>query len=245
MGAYLYDNDYVTDFLKWIKILEEKQIKPIYYKNTFSYDLNELEQFQQEILVSKNSSLAYFFANEFSYKTYLMQKIIIDNEDYKYAYLFAQTIDNADIKTLQNIVIKSNKIKYICKFACFVKTNDLTSLETIILQSKNAKTVHMFIKYVKGTDINKFKNIILDSKKPRYLFELAKHITDPKDIIQIEDLIIETKSFTYIRLLAQKIKYVNVEKLEQAILDLEDISEISKFAKNVKQSKMKRFLLIS
>jgi hypothetical protein len=244
MSAYLYDDDYIADFLRWIKILEEKQIKPI-YKNIISYDQNELEKFQKEIIEKKDSSLAYFFAQEFTYKTYLMQKIIIDNEDYKYAYLFAQTIDNADVKTLQNIVIKSNKIKYICKFACFVKTNDLSTLETIILESKNAKMAHMFIKHIKGVDINKFKDIILNSKKPRYLFELAKHITNQKELILIEDLIIATKSFTYMRLLAEKIKHVNVEKIELAILDLDNINEIKKFAKNVKKSKMKRFLLIS
>jgi len=102
----------------------------------------------------------------------------------------------------------------------------------------------MYLKHVKGADLTKFKQIILASKKPRYLFELAKRLDDSKEIVLIQDLIIESKSFTYMRLFAEKIKQANVEKIEQAVLDNGNPIEIKKFAKYVKKSKMKQFLLV-
>ena len=245
MSKYLFDNDYGADSLKWIKLFEEKQNKLFIYNiNQLSYNTEELELFQEQIIKQNDSALAYFFAFEFSYKRYRMQKIILDNKNPKYAYLFAQNIENADIKALQKIVIDSNKIKYICKFACFVNNADIKSLESIILKSNSVKYAHMYLKHVKMADVEKFKSIILQSKKPRYLFELAKHVNNLTDLSIIEDLIIASKSCTYIRLLAAKIKKANVEKLEQAILDLENTIEIKRFAKSVKKSKMKNFLVL-
>jgi len=102
----------------------------------------------------------------------------------------------------------------------------------------------MYLKHVKGSDTSKFKQIIIDSGKPRYLFELAKHLTTDSDIEMIEDLIIKSNSFTYMRLFAEKIKKANVEKLEQAVLATDNGPEIKKFAKYVRKSKMKQFLLV-
>lgn len=238
MNKYLFEDDYSADSLKWIKRLEEKQLK------LATYNQEEIDKFQTEIIQENDSALAYFFACEFPYKRYRMQKIILDNKDPKYSYLFAQNIENADIKALQKIVIDSKKIKYICRFACFVENADVKPLEKLIIKSKNVKYAHMYIKHVKGADINNFKKLILESKKPRYLFELAKHTTDPQELIVIEDLIIATKSFTYMRLMAEKIKLANVEKIEQAILDTDNTNEIKRFASGVKKSKMKKFLLV-
>ena len=73
---------------------------------------------------------------------------------------------------------------------------------------------------------------------------MAKKTTDSKELKKIEDLLIEVKSFTYIRLMAAKIKNSNIEKLEKAILESENVEEIKKFAKSVKKSKMSNFTLL-
>ena len=238
MNKYLFENDYSADSLRWIKKVEEKNLQQS------QNNMAELELVQNEIIETNDSALAYFFTCEYPYKPYRMQKVILDNKDPKYSYLFAQNIRNADIKALQKIVVDSKKTKYICKFACFVQGSDLKPLEALIIKSKNVKYAHMYIKHIENANINKFKEIIISSKKPRYLFELAKHLQDIKDLELIEDLIIESGSFTYMRLLADKIKKINVDKIEQAILAMNNIEEIKRFAKNVKKSKMKKFFLV-
>jgi hypothetical protein len=234
MNKYLFESDFSADSLRWLQRCE-------------SFDRNrieELEGLQNEIIEKNDSALAYFFATEFPYKLHRMQKVILENKDAKYAFLFAQNVRNCDIKALQKLVVESRKTKYICKFACFVKGADRKPLESIILKSKNVKYAHMFLKHVKGSDVSKFKDIILSSGKPRYLFELARHTTDPAEMAQIEDMIIAARSFTYMRLLAEKIKQANVEKIEQAVLDTDNVNEIKKFAKYVRRSKMKKFFLV-
>lgn len=245
MNKYIFESDYSGDSIRWDRKLIEKQFKlNPFSKDKSGYNPEDLEKLQNEIIAAGDSALAFFFANEFSYKPYRMQKLIIDKKDAKYAFLFAQHIKNSDVKALQSLVVNSKNKKYICKFACFVKQADRKPLENIILKSKNVKYAHMYLKHVKDADVNKFKDIILASKKPRYLFELAKHIKDLTEMSQIEDLVIESGSFTYMRMLADKIKIANVEKLEQAVLDSENTSEIKKFVKYVRRSKMKGFLLV-
>jgi hypothetical protein len=235
MNKYLFESDFSADSLRWLQKCE-----------AFNKEKSEdLEKLQNEIILTNDSALAYFFATEFPHhKPYLMQKVVLDTKDAKYAFLFAQNIRNAAIPSLQKVVIESRKIKYICKFACFVKGAERKPLESIILKSKNVKYAHMFLKHVKGSDVAKFKDVILASGKPRYLFELAKHTKDQKELSHIEDMIIASRSFTYMRLLAEKIKLANVEKIEQAVLDTDNVSEIKKFAKYVRRSKMKKFFLV-
>jgi hypothetical protein len=102
----------------------------------------------------------------------------------------------------------------------------------------------MYLKHVKGSNVNKLKKIIITSGKPRYLFELAKHLSNPKEIALIENKIIQSGSLSYMRLFAEKIKLANVERIEQIILDSGNMNEIKKFAKKIKGSKMKRFLIL-
>lgn len=228
-----YDSDLSSDQLRWLHFTAIKQ--------DFSKNRKELERLQKEILNEKDAAFAYFFAAEFGYQTHLMQKLILDKKNVKYAFFFALNIGNADIKALQNIVAESNKTEYITKFACFVKGADRKYLERFI---KNAKYATMYLKHVKGADANKFKEIIIQAGKPSYLFELAKHLSLPEDIERIENLIIESNSFTYMRMFAEKIKGSNVDKIEQALLDSNNSAEIKKFAKYVKKSKMRQFLLV-
>lgn len=221
-----------ADYFKWIdRVSQVKRHKTI-----------ELERLQNEIIRDGSTSYAYFFASEFQYKTYRMQRVILDHKDPKYAYAFALSIPHADIKALQDVVVSSNKIKYITQFACFVKRSDRKLLESIILKSKNVQYAHMFLKHVKNANIKKFRNLILESGKPRYLFELAKH--SPSDIELIEDLIIKSGSFIYMRLLAEKVKQANVDKIERAVLATNNGPEIKKFAQCVRRSKMRQFLLV-
>lgn len=240
MNKYLFESDFSTDSLRWIKKLDEKNIK-----SNFKIKNEILDSFQDEIIKDNDAALAYFFALEFPFKQYKMQKIVLDNKDPKYAFLFAQNIENSDTKALQKIVVDSKKIKYICKFACFVKNAEIEPLEEFILNSKNVKYAHMFLKHIKNSNVEKYKQLIFKCGKPRYLFELAKHLDSKDEISLIEDLIIQSKSYTYMRLFAEKIKLANVDKIEEAILNSNNLDEIKKFAKYVRKSKMKMFLLVT
>ena len=46
------------------------------------------------------------------------------------------------------------------------------------------------------------------------------------------------------RLFAEKIKLSNLEKIEKAVLDTDNVDEIKTFAKYVKRSSMRKFFLI-
>ena len=176
----------------------------------------DLSTLQKEIVETKNPAFAYFFALDFHTSLHLMQKIILDAKDAKYSYLFALDIPNADINALQDIVIKSNKIKYINQF------------------DSNIKSAHHKL----------LQSIILKSKKPKYLLELAKRTKNAYLLKKIEDILVETHEYTYMRLFAENIEGANIERLEQAILDGNDSDEAKKFAARVKNSTMKQFLLL-
>jgi len=121
------ESDYNSDCFRWVN------------KSIGISKSSSVEKLQNEIIQAKDSALAYFFATDFGYQNHLMQKVILDNKDAKYAFIFAQNIPNSDIKALQSIVIESKKIKYITQFACFIKQADLKLLESLILKSKNVK----------------------------------------------------------------------------------------------------------
>lgn len=206
MGSYTDDDiaaDHSADLFRWANIDEVS-------------NKEDIERLQNQIIEDGNAAFAYFFAVDFAYKTYLMQKVILDNNDAKYACAFAMNIKGADIKALRNVVIKSKKVKYINRFACFVK----------------------------GANRKRLEALIIESKKPRYLFQLAQRLTSSKDIEKIEDLIIRSGSFTYMRLFAEDIASADVEKIEQAVLATDNSAEVKKFAKYVSKSKMKKFLLV-
>lgn len=248
MNKHIFETDYSADWPRWFEIF--KDIKD--HHINFSSD-KKLDKIQEEIIINQDAALAYFFSCDFKYKTYKMQEVILKKKEPKYALLFAQHIPHADIQALQNLVLNSDhkdKIKYICKFACFVAGADKKKLENIIAKEvskqpyKKARWAHMFIKNVPGANIDKFKNSILKSRKPRYLFELAKHVDSRREISQIENIIIKLQSYTYIRLLAQKISAANVSKLEQAVLDTGNGKEIKKFARAVKKSKIRNLSIL-
>jgi hypothetical protein len=236
---HIFENDFSNDFFRWLKFCESKKISHL-----IQVSPSQLEYIQNEILQSKDYQLAYFFALEFSFQNHKMQKLILDCNDPKYAFIFALNIKNADIKSLQKIVLDSKNIKYICKFACFIPSSYLPSLEKFILSAKNPRYAYLLIKNNKRVSFNKYKQLILNSDNPLYLFELAKNLNNIKDITFIEDKLISLKAYRYIRLMAAKFKNCNIEKLEKAILESNNVEEIKKFAKSVKKSSIKQFLLI-
>ncbi len=149
-----------------------------------------------------------------------------------------------ELERIQHFIIKNNDsaLAYYFALEFDYKRNKMLNL---ILKQEDAKYAHLYIKNIDNSVANKVKKIIIDSEKPSYLFELAKHLDSIYEISKIEDLIIRLKSYTYIRLFAQHIKKANIDKLEQAILESDNLKEIKKFAINVRESKMKQFLLVS
>lgn len=112
MTQLLLEKDFSHDSLRWLNKIDKQSLK----------DTRDIEQLQNEIINDNDAAMAYFFAIEFRYQTHRMQKIILEQKDPKYAFLFAQNVPFADIKALQQTVIESKNIKYICKFACLVKS---------------------------------------------------------------------------------------------------------------------------
>jgi len=242
-----YDSDLNSDYLRWFAKTMDRIGISTSEKRDFKNNYKELDKLQKEILIEKDAALAYFFAVEFGYQTHLMQKLILERKSTKYAFHFALNVSHADIKALQSVIANSNKTEYITKFACFIPGANRKLLEPLIIEAGEPKYAHMYLKYVKGSkgsNLTKLKEIIMESGKPSYLFELAKHLTSLQEIEQIEDLIIQSNSFTYMRLFAEKVKNANVEKIERAVLASDNSEEIKKFAKYVKKSRMKQFLLV-
>lgn len=231
-------HDYLGEYSRSLEIFQSKNLiddpKP-----------KILDSLQEEIIKNKDYSLAYFFALTFNYKNYLMQKVVMDSLNANYIFLYASKINNSDIKSLEISILKTKNIKVITEFACFIPKISVDKFKKVILKSKNPKSFYMFIKHINSNNINLFKDVLIKSGKGTYLFELSKHIKSKKDIELIEDALIKSKSYTYIRLLAKNNKLANLEKLEEFIMNSGNIKEMKKFAKDIKQSKMRNFLIAS
>jgi hypothetical protein len=206
-----------------------------------------LEGIQADIIETKNAAAASFFTLDTNFEPHKMQKVILESNDPKYLYFFAKFVPNADIKALQKALFDSSnkeKLHYLCQFARFIPNANIRKIEALIVKMNEAHFAYFLLRYVKGVNSDKLKSIILSSGKPRYLYFLAKQLTSRKEIAQIEKLIIKSKSFLYIRLFAQHIKYANIEKLEQVILDSGSAREIKKFAKAVSSSKSRHLSIL-
>jgi len=239
MRLHKFQTEFSSDFMRWSEIYTSHDLKNHKVKENDS----KLDAIQETIIKNNDPGLAFNFACDIGYKIYLMQNVILRTRSAKYATLFAQNIVGADITSLQNIVLDSKNMKYICTFAHHVKGVDKNKIEAMILADKNVKGAHILVKHV-GSNPNKFKKLIMASGKPRYLYELAKHLTNKKDLKKIQELIIKSKSPTYARLLAQKFPWSDVEALEQVVLDSGDVKEIKKFALSVKRSMIRNFTIL-
>lgn len=223
------DKEYFFDYLKWVQFVDQTPNKLLL----------------QEVFTKQDPLLSYFYALEKKDNLPKIQEIILNSKNPKYIFLFAKNIKKADCNALQTAIINTKNIKYICKYALFIKNCNFSILEKLILKSKKIKYINMLLSSNKHKNINNYFKIISICGKPKYLFFLSKFIKTKKQLSKIEDEIIKCKSSFYIRMLAAKIKFANIDKLEQAILQLGQPEEIKKFAKTVKKSKLNKFLLIS
>jgi hypothetical protein len=204
-----------------------------------------LNQVQDEIIEDKDVSSAFFFAYVARFKMYRMQQLILDQRNTKYSLLFAQYIPGADIHRLQQVVQTSGDLKVMTYFACLVKGAKKGKIENLILKSGRAKFAYMIIKHLGSSKVEKFKEMIIKSKRPRFLYELAKYLlTSRKEMAKIEKLIISSGSPTYLRLFARDIIGANIEKLEEAILETQNMVGIEKFAKAVPRSKLAKMSVL-
>ena len=231
-----FQKDFADDFWLWSKVYEE-------FKNHIPFTNDpQLDHLQQKIIIDQNAAFAFFCAYYFNYRSHLMQKVIIDTQNVKYAYAFSKFVRNADIKALQEIVLQSHKIKYICWFGT-INGSDRRKIEKIIIQSNKAQYAYAWLKQGKVYHFDQIKDILIRSQKPQYLLEIAKRVKSKKELRQLENLIIESGSLNYIRLFAQ-LPNANIKRLEQVILDSGNAAMIKKFALTVKGSKLKNFVIL-
>lgn len=240
---HLLDKDYWHDHFNYSQL----------YCNTAIEDdgneiyISRLEDIQADIIETENAAAASFFALETNYETHKMQRVVLQSNDPKYLTFFARFIKNADIKALQKALFacsEDSKLYYLCQFARFIPQANIKKIQELIVKSNDAHAAHIFLKYIKEASPDKLKKIILTSGKPRYLYYLAKRLSSAKEITIIEDLIIISKSFLYIRLMAQNISHADLNKLEQFVLDTGNVKEIKKFARSVKNSKSRHLAIL-
>ena len=145
---------------------------------------------------------------------------------------FALIVRGANIKRLQSAIVRLGNAVEIANFAAWVKGSDRELLQDIVIKSKNPKAAYTLLRNYREANINRLKNILLASKKPRYVFLLATKLKNKEEIKLIEDIIINGTSNMYVRLFA---KYVggNIKRLEERIIQTQDIWEMKKFAADV------------
>jgi hypothetical protein len=196
---------------------------------------------------AKKPHLIYRLAAELDYRGYKSAKLenaIIDTRSSQYIFMFARTMRKANIKKLQSAIIKLGSILHIARFACFIPKADRLLIENIVAESENPKAAYYYLQYVKHCNIDKLKQNIIKSKKPRYLFALAKLLSNKDELNLIQDLIIQGNSDMYVRLFAVHIKTANIEKLENRIIQTKNINEMKKFAKAVNSPRLSKLSLL-
>src|SRR5665213_1024572 len=244
MDTSVFDRDFSSDYYNYEQL----------YGNLLSSATPSLtlDGIQSQILAMEDFAYATFFAIETGFQSYRMQRLVLESKSVKYAFLFAKEVLNADIRALQKIILSSkdkDRLKYLCKFAIFVPGANLKKIESIIAKevSQNKELIqfaYLFLKGVKTANILNFKQAILSYGAPSHLYYLAQHSTSRREISMIEKKLMEAKSYTYIRLLAQNIELANISRLEDFILDTGDVSQIKKFGKAIKQSKSRNIIAL-
>jgi hypothetical protein len=196
----------------------------------------------------KNIYLVYKLAvilDERGYGVSRLEKYICQSRNPFFILRFAKDIMRANITRLQNAIIRLGDAVNVAKFGCFVRGANKELLEDIVIKSKNAKAAYMFLKFYKDAKIQRLKHIILKSKKPRYLFLLACKLNNQKEIDLIQDIIIESNSNTYVRLLAKHVRLADLVKLENRIIETQDVTELKRFARSVPNCpRIKNLLLL-
>lgn len=235
MNRYNRDAYFASSLETLLKIKDKKELA------------DKSKPLQEYVIKIKNPMLAFrlaFELDEIDIRTTKLQQFIIESEDPRYILKYAKEIKRANIQKLQSAILSCGTVLQIAKFGCFIRGADKDLIERIIAKSDSAKSAYLYIKFIKTCNFNKMKPIILRSKKPRYLFALAKVITNKKDIEKIQDLVIESASNTYVRLFAVHIKGANIRKLEDRIIATHSVEEMKKFAKAVKSPRLEKLSLL-
>jgi hypothetical protein len=233
-------SEYLTDYHRWLG--QQCDLSSI----------KQLDLIQQDIILNQEVSWACFFAAETSHNSHLMQQIILNSNSPKYITLFAQCVPNADTQALERALFASQHpqtIRYLVRFAASVPTANLRKIETRLFNEVSVDTrliplAVAFLKAIPSAKIERFKPLILQAGAPQHLYWLAQQGVagrelrlSPAQIRQIEDRLLEAKSFRFIRLFAANIPGAGIAKLEEFVLASGNIKEIRLFAKAVSNAK--------
>ena len=238
MSFKYLDDQIWEDELRWTEVYSRLPSKG-------SLHNEHIIALQQSIIDTRDVALAYLFALNVPYRTYLMQDIVLHSSDPTYIVLFAKHIPYADIKSLQARTIQLGKPEWMFVFAYHVAEANRKTLERAIIKSGSAKWCHMALKYLPGSSYTAFRDPILGSRCPTYLLELARRCGGDKRLLKaIETILVEDKQAKHCRLFAKEIPGANIKRLEQAVLESENLTEIKRFATQVKESKLNRLSVL-
>lgn len=161
-----------------------------------------------------------------------------------FIFRFAKEIKTANIKKLQDAIIKTCDLDYIAKFGCFINGADYEHIQNFIISKGNARAAYIYLTFGKHPDIARLRPIFLKSKKPRYIYALARLSTDPVEIEQLQELVINSNSNMYVRLFATNIPGADIRKLEDRVLQTKDFAEIKKFARSVQSDRLNKLIML-
>jgi hypothetical protein len=235
MNRYNRDAHFVSSLETLLKLKDKKEL---------AVKSKKLENY---VIENNNPMLAFRLALELDdrdIQTTKLQNFIINSGDARYILKFAREIKRANIKRLQSAIMKYGNILQIAKFGCFVGTAQRKPIENLIAKSDSAKSAYLFLKFIKFCNINKLKPIIFRSKKPRYLYLVAKKTSNKKDLNLIQELIINSGSFMYMRLFAVNIKGADVDKIVNKIISSNNILEMKRLYRVVKSPRLEKLSVL-
>lgn len=207
----------------------------------------KVKKLEKYVIENHNPFLAFRLSIELDERgisTTRLQNFIINSQDARYIYKYAYEIRRANVKKMQDAIMKCGNILQITQFGCFIRGANKKIIENLIIESDNAKSAYLYLRFVKFCNIKKLKPIILRSRKPRYLFALAKVLKNKQELEEIQNLIIDSSSNTYVRLFAIHIKGADIKKLEDRIISTNSVEEMKKFVKAVKSPRLLKLSLL-
>jgi hypothetical protein len=153
-------------------------------------------------------------------------------------------IKGCNVARMQEAILELGDIEQIAVFGCFVRGADKELIERVIAEVRSPKAAYLYLRFVKFCNINRLKPIIMKSKRPRYLYTLARLIKNKKELELIEELIIRSKSMLYVRLFGQHIKGANINKLEAAVIESQNVESMKKFNSVIKSPRIDKLMLL-
>jgi len=202
----------------------------------------------EKLIISGTDPLpAYRLSLEFASRNITarhLETFIISTGDPSSIFKLARDNPRVRVERLQAAMLQIASPAAIARFACLVPGADKRRLEKLIIKSGNAQAAAFFITHDRFCNLAKLKPIIMRSGKPRYLLALAKRLTSKKDILRIQELIIQSGSYRYMRLFAAACTHADVQRLEDLAFQSMDIELIKAFALSVGSERASRLLTI-